>query len=62
MYVCICNGISDQHLLEAARGREESVDEIYARLGTSPKCRKCIPHVERILGLDPEEALPAQRR
>jgi len=53
MYVCICNGISDARLLEAAREGGATVDEIYGNLGAQPQCRKCVPHVERILGLEP---------
>lgn len=58
MYVCICNGISDAKLLEAAREGGGTVDEIYANLGARPQCRKCVPHVERILGLEPAGGLP----
>ncbi len=62
MYVCICNGISDARLLEAAREGGATVDEIYGNLGAQPQCRRCVPHAERILGLEPAGSLPQKCR
>jgi len=48
MYICICNALSENRLSAAVReGEVKSVDELYARLGVRPRCRKCVAHVER---------------
>ena len=42
MYVCICNGITDRQILEAAANGCRSVAELTMRTGCGASCGSCL--------------------
>lgn len=48
MFVCICNGLREHEVREAAQGAR-SVKEAYGRLGASIQCGQCSCHAREIL-------------
>jgi bacterioferritin-associated ferredoxin len=49
MYVCICNAIRESQLRAAARVTAGRVEELYAALGRTPKCRQCLGNAAEII-------------
>lgn len=49
MYICLCNGFTDQQVRCHADAGCGSVSEVYRRLGCAPQCGKCVPVVREIL-------------
>ncbi|HSG34659.1 MAG TPA: (2Fe-2S)-binding protein [Sphingomonadaceae bacterium] len=49
MYVCVCNGITEGELREAARTHKGDVDMVYAMLGKQPQCGQCLDEAAAIL-------------
>ena len=54
MYVCICNGLTEARLREAAResGERRSAKAVYRRLGCEARCGLCLPHARRVIAED----------
>lgn len=47
MYVCLCNGLREQDLCDAAnREGHASVRSLYSCMGCQPVCGRCVPYVE----------------
>lgn len=42
MYVCICNGVTDRQILEAAANGCRSVSELTMRTGCGANCGSCL--------------------
>lgn len=42
LYVCICNGVTDQHIEEAAMNGCQSVAELTMRTGCGSNCGSCL--------------------
>lgn len=49
MYVCICNGVTERQVREAADAGCASVSELTMRTGLGATCGSCIPTAEAIL-------------
>ena len=49
MYVCICNGITEQDIREAAANGMHSLDELRDHLNVSGCCGSCAEHAEACL-------------
>jgi bacterioferritin-associated ferredoxin len=49
VYVCICNGIRESALREAARVCSGDADAVYQSLGKTPQCRQCLDDAAEIL-------------
>ena len=58
MYVCICNGLTESEIAEAARRGARTVTEAYAALGVEINCGHCTWVAEEIL----RQAEPASVR
>ncbi len=60
MYVCICNGLTEARVREAAResGERRSAKAVYRRLGCEARCGLCLPYARRIIADDGETAGP----
>jgi bacterioferritin-associated ferredoxin len=59
MYVCICNGITDRQILDAAEAGCESVSEMTMRTGAGACCGSCLELTgELIEGVKARKALP----
>ena len=42
MYVCICNGVTDRQIREAAEAGCDSVSEMTMRTGAGANCGSCV--------------------
>ncbi|HET6397339.1 MAG TPA: bacterioferritin-associated ferredoxin [Pseudoxanthomonas sp.] len=49
MYVCICNGVTDRHIREAADSGCASVAELTMRTGAGANCGSCLEMAASIL-------------
>ncbi|HEY0335165.1 MAG TPA: (2Fe-2S)-binding protein [Stenotrophomonas sp.] len=49
MYVCICNGVTDHQIREAAAGGCESVAELTMRTGCGSSCGSCLDMAASVL-------------
>ena len=49
MYVCICNGVTDHQIREAAEAGCVSLTELTMRTGVGVNCGSCLPSAEAIL-------------
>jgi bacterioferritin-associated ferredoxin len=49
MYVCICNGVTERQVREAADAGCTSVSELTMRTGLGATCGSCIPTAEAML-------------
>ena len=51
MYVCLCNAYRESQVCEAIKNstNDTSVKELYARLGSSPRCGQCLPYVNELI-------------
>jgi len=59
MYVCICNGVTDRQVREAAAAGCGSVSELTMRTGLGSTCGSCLPLAEAIMAeLRATRALP----
>jgi bacterioferritin-associated ferredoxin len=48
--VCVCNGLREKQVREAARAtRSDCPVQAYARLGCKPKCRQCLPFARQVV-------------
>ena len=59
MYVCVCNAYRESHVREVV---EESsgnyvvtVEQVYARLGSAPRCGRCVLYVKDLISTMREE-------
>jgi len=49
MYICICNGVTDQQVREAAAAGCTSVTELTMRTGLGANCGSCLSTADAIL-------------
>lgn len=47
MFICLCHGYTDRQI-HAAAARCQTVSELYRRLGSEPRCGKCVPLVAQM--------------
>ncbi len=50
MYVCICNGVTDRQIRDAADAGCASITELTMRTGVGANCGSCLESAEAILG------------
>ncbi len=55
MYVCVCNGVTDQAIREAAAAGVDTLCELTMRTGCGACCGSCVSYASRVL----EESRPA---
>ncbi|MFC6327818.1 bacterioferritin-associated ferredoxin [Alloalcanivorax gelatiniphagus] len=58
MYVCLCNGITDSQIREAAESGCDSLRDLRRELGVGSQCAKCARHARQVLR-DTRNAMPA---
>lgn len=51
MIVCHCNAVSDRRISAEAGLGASSVEEITVRCDAGNDCGRCIPAIERVLGI-----------
>lgn len=56
MWVCLCKGVTDQHIRAAVHAGARTAEEITARCRAATGCGGCLPEVQRLL----EDVLAAQ--
>ncbi|QIL19786.1 (2Fe-2S)-binding protein [Thermomonas sp. HDW16] len=49
MYICICNGVTDHQIREAAEAGCASLAELTMRTGAGANCGSCLSSAEAIL-------------
>lgn len=49
MYVCICNGVTDRQIREAADAGCDSVSEMTMRTGAGASCGSCLGLVAELI-------------
>jgi bacterioferritin-associated ferredoxin len=49
MYVCLCNGLTDRHVREAARSGATRPSEVYPACGCAVQCGGCARTLRRIV-------------
>lgn len=49
MYVCLCKGITDQHIREAVHEGALSMRALHRQLGVASQCSKCSRHAREVL-------------
>lgn len=49
MYVCICNGVTDRQIREAAEAGCDSVSEMTMRTGAGASCGSCLGLVAELI-------------
>ncbi len=49
MYVCLCHGMTDGNVREAARGGAASAKDVFERHGVTPDCGCCAAHVSALI-------------
>lgn len=50
MYVCICNGVTEHDIRDAAQAGCRSVPEMTMRTGAGANCGSCLDMVASLLG------------
>ena len=50
MYVCICNGVTDRQIRDAADAGCSSLTELTMRTGVGANCGSCLASAETLLG------------
>ena len=58
MDVCLCNGITDGQIREAAESGCDSLRDLRRELGVGSQCAKCARHARQVLR-DTRNAMPA---
>lgn len=56
MVVCVCNAIREKDLRAAVRCVSERPNDVYARLGSKPKCGQCLSFARNIISGGPATA------
>jgi bacterioferritin-associated ferredoxin len=49
MYVCLCNGITDRQIAQAAQLGARSAQDLAERLGVGSGCGRCVSCAEAVL-------------
>jgi bacterioferritin-associated ferredoxin len=49
MYICLCNGVTDNHIAEAVGEGASSLCDLKARLGVATCCGRCAECAQFIL-------------
>ena len=52
MYICICNGITDKDIKDAAAGGVATAAGVYRAHECAPQCGKCVPYIKEIIGAE----------
>lgn len=51
MYVCLCNAYRESQVCDAIKNctDDATVEELYARLGSRPRCGQCVTYVNALI-------------
>jgi len=49
MYLCICNGLTDRNVREAAAAGQRTVKAVLRHHGIQPQCGKCLTYIHQTL-------------
>lgn len=49
MYVCLCKGITENHIREAVHDGAVSMRSLHQELGVASQCSKCSRHAREVL-------------
>jgi bacterioferritin-associated ferredoxin len=59
MYVCVCNGLTEQDVRTAARscGRQRPKD-VYGHIGCAVACGSCVPLARKVIATETQTRAP----
>ena len=60
MYVCLCQGVTDQDIVAAVEAGASSLGDLQKQLGAATGCGACREYTERLLGSTLSQVLPHQ--
>ena len=46
MYLCLCHGLNDRRVKEAAANCGGTVGSVFRSLGVQPRCKVCLPYIK----------------
>ena len=49
MIICLCNGITEKDVREAARNGARSPEQAYATLDCEPQCGCCLDYAQEVI-------------
>ena len=49
MYVCLCNGVTEKQLLEAARRGLTDINDVSRELGVATGCGQCLQEAWQVI-------------
>ena len=49
MYICLCNGITDDHIVDAVEDGALSLSDLQSRLGVATCCGRCAECAQSVL-------------
>jgi bacterioferritin-associated ferredoxin len=59
VYVCVCNAYRESLVLDAikktASTNAATVEQVYARLGSRPRCGRCLNHVKNLIDVNQQK-------
>ena len=56
MYLCLCNGLTDRNVREAAAAGQRTVKGVLRHHGIKPQCGKCLSYIKQTLADHDERA------
>lgn len=57
MYVCLCQGVSDNSIRKAINDGCRTVLQIRDRTGAATQCCKCVPEIRKMIEAEKETTL-----
>jgi len=49
MYVCLCNGIRESDIIDAAHRTDGNAESVYRALGIEPSCGSCLDFADDLI-------------
>ncbi len=58
MYVCLCNAVTENAVIEARKRGARTLDDLQEQLGVATGCGQCAEVACAMLGSSPEDVVP----
>jgi bacterioferritin-associated ferredoxin len=59
VFVCVCNAYRESQVRDAIKksggNSAITVEQVYARLGSGPRCGRCVHHVKNMIDSRPDK-------
>lgn len=60
MYVCLCKGITENHIRQAVAEGHDSLRALNSQLGVGSQCARCVRHAREVIREARDECETAQ--